>query len=807
MIIKKLILHPFAGTPYREVSLQPGLNVIEGPNDIGKSTLFRAIECILFIPSRLRANTIEGRELKRLIPIGGDHARISIEFEKQGALYQLEKTWGPSPISQLTFPDGKILNTPEKIEETLRELAPVPSGTFRSVLLTSHNALQRTVDELNKNAEALHCLGDALRLSLNQSNGISIDRFKSSLQQKLEEIFLNWEITSQSPKKGRGIENPWERQGSVLRAYYTKELLRQKLTQTRNLETDLGDQSKTLSKKLELQSELRNFIQDHEKTVQSISERQNLQLKLDQATQETNQLTQDFTTWNQAESHRKLLEPEITRLESLIQSLNQELREARTEVGRKAFLARFEKIETARKTFEELRHTHSLIPKLTQSNITQLQNCTSSIEKLKASLLAAKLQVDLTSKSTLELAVQRDFESEKKEITSPTTPLVIRAGGKIRISTELFHLTVTSGDGKMEQLEAQLQKESESLNRFLTQFQLNSIEEAYARYEKWKQSKRLVESAEIAFQALLSGEDYATLVQQFQTTQNSRPCRDPDLIEKDHTATHQLLTAKKSDLTASIRTLQEIQRRNPVRESFELAQRMVQKGVEQQTLRTQISQLPPLPAEIKELQTILDRFKQCQQLLPTLADEIRELTRILTEIKTRMPEQSAQDFDREYRQAYENYERALKQGSALLRVLAITQDLEKNNSDHYEDFRSHVEQSLSQMSHQKYGRFTMKGSLPQEFIRNGDGAKIPYSWLSAGTQDALALSLRLAMAKFFLKNRSGFILMDDPLIAMDPQKQQAAVSLLREFSKEAQTVLFTCHPSHADLLGGNHIRF
>lgn len=806
MIIRKIILHPFAGSTYREVLFQSGLNVIEGPNDIGKSTLFRAIECILFLPSRLRANTIEGRELKRLIPIGGDHARISLEFEKQGAIFQLEKIWGPSPSSQLTLPDGKVLNTPEKIEEKLRELVPVPAGTFRSVLLTNHNALQRTVEELNKNPEALHSLGDTLRLSLNQSDGISIDRFKSVLQQKLEETFLNWEITTQSPKKGRGIENPWDRQGSVLRAYYAKELIRQKLIQTRTLEADLGDQSKCLSKKLELQAELRTFILDHEKTVQSISERKNLELKLDQATQEANQLAKDFTTWNQSDADRKLLEPEVTRLESLIQSLQQELREARAEVGRKGFLVRFEKIENARKTFEELRHSFSQTAELTQENLTRIQNCASSIEKLKASLLAAKLQVDLISKSVLDLIVQRDFESEKKEITSTTTPLVIRAGGKIRISSELFHLTVTSGDGKMEQLEAQLQKESEALNQLLNQLKLHSIEEAYERHEKWKHSKRLLDSAEIAFHALLSEDNYAILAQQFQTAQNSRPCRDPELIEKDYAATHQLLTKRKSDLAASIRTIQEIQQRNRVQESFELTQRMVQKGVEQETLRTQILGLPPLPVEVKELQTMIDRFKQCQQALPALADEIRELTRIITEIKTRMPEQSAQDFDRDHRQACENYERALKHGSALLRVSAVTQEIEAKNGDHYREFRSHLEQVVNQMSHGKYGRSRMDGSIPQEFIRNTDGAQIPYAWLSAGTQDAFAMSLRLAMAKYFLKNTGGFILMDDPLVAMDPQKQGVAISLLRDFSKESQTILFTCHPSHAELLGGNRIR-
>ena len=39
MILRKVILAPFGGFASREILLEPGMNVICGPNDIGKSTL------------------------------------------------------------------------------------------------------------------------------------------------------------------------------------------------------------------------------------------------------------------------------------------------------------------------------------------------------------------------------------------------------------------------------------------------------------------------------------------------------------------------------------------------------------------------------------------------------------------------------------------------------------------------------------------------------------------------------------------------------------------------------------------------
>ena len=71
-----------------------------------------------------------------------------------------------------------------------------------------------------------------------------------------------------------------------------------------------------------------------------------------------------------------------------------------------------------------------------------------------------------------------------------------------------------------------------------------------------------------------------------------------------------------------------------------------------------------------------------------------------------------------------------------------------------------------------------------------------------GTRDSLALALRLVMARHFLARADGFLVMDDPLVDMDPVRQQAAAARLREFAADRQLIFFTCHPATADMLGG-----
>jgi exonuclease SbcC len=99
----------------------------------------------------------------------------------------------------------------------------------------------------------------------------------------------------------------------------------------------------------------------------------------------------------------------------------------------------------------------------------------------------------------------------------------------------------------------------------------------------------------------------------------------------------------------------------------------------------------------------------------------------------------------------------------------------------------------------------MDGSLPRA-LADGNGMSIGWELLSAGTKATLALALRLAMAEYFLGDSDGFMMMDDPLVDMDPTRRKAAAQCLVSFGSARQLILFTCHPSTAELLGGNLIR-
>jgi exonuclease SbcC len=77
--------------------------------------------------------------------------------------------------------------------------------------------------------------------------------------------------------------------------------------------------------------------------------------------------------------------------------------------------------------------------------------------------------------------------------------------------------------------------------------------------------------------------------------------------------------------------------------------------------------------------------------------------------------------------------------------------------------------------------------------------RLPFDRLSGGTRGLFALALRLSMAEAYLGEEEGFLILDDPLVDLDPERQERASAVLARFAGRPgrQLLLFTCHPAHA----------
>jgi hypothetical protein len=112
--------------------LSGGLDVLAGPNEMGKSTLMRALEAVLFVPfSSQKAETVG-----RLKPLGGGQPLIEVDFETGGTLWRLRKHFlagtSASHAHLLDVRSGRIAARGADVQERVLALIGAAPGSAQA---------------------------------------------------------------------------------------------------------------------------------------------------------------------------------------------------------------------------------------------------------------------------------------------------------------------------------------------------------------------------------------------------------------------------------------------------------------------------------------------------------------------------------------------------------------------------------------------------------------------------------------------------------------------------------------------------
>ncbi|RHR10755.1 hypothetical protein DWX58_05070 [Pseudoflavonifractor sp. AF19-9AC] len=110
-------------------------------------------------------------------------------------------------------------------------------------------------------------------------------------------------------------------------------------------------------------------------------------------------------------------------------------------------------------------------------------------------------------------------------------------------------------------------------------------------------------------------------------------------------------------------------------------------------------------------------------------------------------------------------------------------------------------QYLSRLTGQRYASVTLNRELEGAAARAGDVLPRSALYLSRGTADQLYLAVRLAVCRLCLPEKPPLVL-DDALAAFDDERLGLALELLEELAGEQQVLLFTCQSREGALLAG-----
>jgi len=165
-----------------DLKLVPGLNVIRGPNESGKTTIQRALELALTRRVTSTSGDVDG--LRSWNAADDDRPWVRLEFEQdledRVDAGSLEKTFRGSKGTVSLVADGQTITDPALADQVVAELTGIPSEAFfRSTASVRHHEL----DGLDRDEAVLR---DRLQASI--SGG---DRGTSRARRKLERaLFL-----------------------------------------------------------------------------------------------------------------------------------------------------------------------------------------------------------------------------------------------------------------------------------------------------------------------------------------------------------------------------------------------------------------------------------------------------------------------------------------------------------------------------------------------------------------------------------------------------------------------------------------
>lgn len=803
MKIRELALRSFAALPSLRLEFEDGVNVLAGPNEAGKSTVYRALTYVLFTPTSLRKKEFE-RLIAPILPVPhGDSAECEIVIEiPEAGSYRLRRRWGADALEELTYPNGQIIRGGTEIERAVRSLLPVSEGTMRRVLLAPQTALRETIPELRANPETTEELGEALRRSLFETGGVGIDRFRRLLEGRIEEYFARWDEERGAPEGGRGIEKPWKKNvGVILGTYYQAEGLERELNRAEAVEQELGTLG---SRAASLESRLaqgRKFIESHEKTAKELRSAEAVRAELAAVEQELAVVHEHNSRWPVAESKRAELDETTARLDRRLAELRLERHEAdkaRVVSERSRKLAA---VEERRRSAGAVAARLSKLTEVSDAQVEELSQLERSIARLEESFRVGDLTVTVEGPDS-RVRYQVDLNPEAQADTSPDNPLTIEGHKAVVLKVGSYTVTSVAGAADPGEMHRQLDASRGQYQRLCKTLGVSSSAEAAERRAEYRGVERELASAKQEIQRALGEDDYETLRASVPEDDSGEAHRPVEEIASDVARVDEQIHSKRRDRKALEEELGTLTSRYGSKE--ELAVRLGDLSVRKRDLAADLTRMSKVPEGYESTQAFLAAYDSAEREIGRLREDLAEVRQAQARLEERLPEESSEELRIRLDDARRTYNRELRVGTALRRIQQRSERiLSELDSGTMERYSNTLSRYLLAMTGGVYEAGLGDG-VPAAF-RRAEGMELSLELLSTGTRDTVALALRLAIAELILGDRTAPLVLDDPLVDLDPHRQTLAAAGIRDFGR--QVLFFTCHPSQIELFPeANHIQ-
>ena len=796
MQLRKLRLHPFAGLAERTYEFVPGMNVVLGPNEAGKSTMVNGILCALF-ESTSYGKLHWRKNLEQFIPRGGgDTFGVSLDCLVGGASYQITKSWGGECRCELTLPSGQVVRSADDVDQQVASLLRLKRGTWQNILVASQSAISSTLRDFDTDGEEASDLAQILRSSAFDTDGVSIEKLERAINDQLNAVSSRWDSAADRPESGRGIENPWKQGvGTLLKAWYDRERLKSTLLKIETYERNLDAINQQVTELIAERNELQLYVDKYGPIVNALKERQGLELKLDAAKKDEKRHREIQSKW-------PLHESELSRLENSLKILEEEHGVLRKELSQaqayQESASKREKLKSAKLAEEKLgeeKETFAAFKDLSTQLFQDLKAAIADRDRHAASMAAGKLQVRFVPESDTKVSIKAGLKDSREEMVTKAQPLHTEADGIITLTTDQFKFEVESGDGQFSAIKDKHESAQVRISELLSTIGVASADDAKKRETDYSIAKTKLERAQTALETILSGQTLAELASSC-GDDVSAPKRKIEEINNAILTNREKHNQQQADGEAKRADIKIWEDEFETQDA--VLDRLLDARKQKQDCEQDLKKLPPLPEGIENAEALEDEFNRRRGRLTAIKeDELPDARNQQSTLNATEPDHTTQELRDLIAEAEASYSLEKRRLESLVRLKDVFQQKkDRLDSGTLDPWMQRLSQTIQQVTSDQYMDLDFDGGG----VTRSSGIVIPHELLSMGTKASMGFSIRLSMAAHFLEDLDGFLILDDPMVDLDADRQRKTADVLREFAEQKQVILLTCHEAHAALL-------
>ena len=761
MKINSIYISAFGGVKNLKLDLNNGFNVIYGENENGKTTIMNFIKMMFYGSERAKGDLAKTPR-KKYTPWDNSQMAGSIDFEKDGKNYRIERIFGDSNSSDKVTLINTDLGTRETVSADIgTKLLGLSSAAFeRSIFIG-----QFGFPESNTAAEG-EINSKLSNLALTGEEDASFDEVFGHLEKAKLALNSKNNKAGEYDKKLMLLKSLND---ALLKANETGEKINLGKQKAKEIVAEieaLQEKANALKVKLDKEQDIRN--------ADKMRELLNLKAELDKTTSE---LTLENGTVVD-EMFIIKIDFCLSKIDGVTQKIN--------------------RIVDENKVIKQTLDL-ALNPSLdaTPENSENLENKVKTLEEKQTTLKEeyAKCENELSAQKSPNFVINIlgmlfAFGGAAACAFNLYIGAVCAIVGVILIA--IFIASLTASNKTKKQLEAKLLNIKFELNELMTvinleKSNLNAIKTALnsnaAMIEKHKQSlvQNEADIKTLSAEKAVHDDELSTLLgKTFEMAENV------DLLLDELKAKAQTQKEIKQKINYILKDIGNI--------SYQEAAKKIKEA---------------------ECYGGGDNFEEIKQNYAELCDQITtrktDATAILTEIKA--TEKVMENPENLKKQIADLTTKTNSQAEYLADLTLAMEVLSESFAEVRRNYGSVLDNKTNEIfsgiTGGKYQSVSVSKSFDISVEKTGTFGSYDLAYLSSGTVDQAYLSLRLAISSLIAETNGNLpILLDDSLAQFDDERTATAVKFLNNFSENNQIVMFTCHKAISECaqsFGANNI--